>query len=112
MAEKLTKELRAKKREERKEWLAEKWESYKAPVCAALGAIGGSALTLGAGAVVKTVKKKKAEKASIPAEVTPITPPEELEAPSWGYTPEEQARIDACANLDFPNTETPTVETF
>lgn len=120
MAEKLTKEqkkeLRAQKREEARERAHEAWEKFKTPILIGISALGGAGVTAGGMAIGKAIRNSKAKKAeeAESARITAITPPECLETPNWGYTPEEQATLDACANLDYPNssvgsTDTPSV---
>ena len=71
-----------------------KWDAVKLPVIGGICAAGGAAVGAVTTAVVKNHKAKKA--------TTPVT--QEIPAPTV-WDADTQANIDACAQLDFPNSD-------
>lgn len=72
-----------------------KWDAVKLPVIGGICAAGGAAVGAVTTALVKNHAAKKA--------AAPVTP--EIPAPTV-WDAETQAAIDACAQLDFPNSAT------
>ena len=67
------------------------------------GAAVGATATAITGKIIRDAKAKKAT-------VTPVIPAEQLEPTNWDE--HEQAIVDACKDLDFPNSPDATITQF
>lgn len=91
------------KRKARKEKFIAWYKRNEKVIWGVGGLLAGAGTTAGAAMLTKKIAGNKAA-------TTPIVAPEDLAPSVWDER--EQATIDACKDLDFPNSSEPTITQF